>query len=250
MILLIDGTSDSRSLASDLVNAGYSIIASATTPDAVYKLESNNVRAITGRMDCELLISKCKELSIDAIIDASHPYAEIMHENAIKASDELKIPVIRFERNKIGIIDRNITYVEDYAKASKLASITGKNILITTGIKNAEAFENLIMEKNVFFRILPEPLNIKFLIDMGVKKDHIIAMEGNFTENLNKAIMEFYNIDTVITKDSGFNTEPKIRAAMSMKINVIIVSRKEYEWKNVGHSTVEIKKILSNYGIK
>jgi precorrin-6A/cobalt-precorrin-6A reductase len=250
MILLLDGTSDSRSLAVDLVNAGYSIIASATTPDAVEKLHFNNIKTICGKMDCNMLVKKCINLSIDAIIDGSHPYAESMHENAIKASMELKIPVIRFERVKNEIIDKHIIYSSNYENAIELAGKTGNNILVTTGIKHAECYKNLIMEKNVFFRVLPDPDNIKLLLALGVKKDHIIAMEGNFPENLNKDIMEFYNMDTLITKDSGFNSEPKIRAAISKGINVIIISRKEYDWKNIGHSPEEIKKILSDYGIK
>ncbi len=217
MILLLDGTSDSRDLACELMASGYSIIATAITSDGVKKLEDKNIRAIQGKMDYKALVSKCRELSIDVIIDGTHPYADLIHENAIKASKELGIPLIRFEREKI----RNIEY-----------------------------YKTLIRTHKVFFRVLPDPDSIKSLLEIGVSKSNIIAMEGNFTEGLDRAIMEYYNIDTLITKDSGFNANPKIVAALSLGINTIVISRRDYPWENIGHNSTEIKKILRDYRIK
>ena len=250
MILLLDGTSDSRDLACELMASGYSIIATAVTYDGVKKLEDKNIRAIQGKMDYKALVSKCRELSIDVIIDGTHPYADSMHENAIKASKELGIPLIRFEREKIKINDGSIVYAESYKKAVELAGNAGKNIFVTTGIRNIEYYKTLIRTRKVFFRVLPDPDSIKSLLEIGVSKSNIIAMEGNFTEGLDRAIMEYYNIDTLITKDSGFNANPKIMAALSLGINTIVISRRDYPWENIGHNSTEIKKILRDYRIK
>ena len=62
--------------------------------------------------------------------------------------------------------------------------------------------------------------------------------------------MEYYNIDTLITKDSGFNANPKIMAALSLGINTIVISRRDHPGKNIGHNSTEIKKILRDYRIK
>jgi precorrin-6A/cobalt-precorrin-6A reductase len=250
MILLLDGTSDSRELALELIDEGYSIIATATTDDGIRKLESANITAIEGKLNYESLLSKCRELSITAIIDGTHPYADAMHENAIKASCELHIPLIRFEREKIKIDHDNIIYADNYENAVNIAGKVGKNIFVTTGIRNIVYYKKLIMDHNVYFRVLPDPEGIKSLIDAGVEKTNIIAMEGNFSENLNLAIMKYYKIDTLITKDSGFNAEPKIMAALSLGINVIVIARKKHEWENICNTAIEIKKILSNYRIK
>ena len=169
MILLLDGTSDSRDLASELMAAGYSIIATAITSDGVKKLEDKNIRAIQGKMDYKALVSKCRELSIDVIIDGTHPYADLIHENAIKASKELGIPLIRFEREKIKINNGSIVYAESYEKAVELAGNTGKNIFVTTGIRNIEYYKNLIQNHKVFFRVLPDPDSIKSLLKIPVR---------------------------------------------------------------------------------
>lgn len=250
MILLLDGTSDSRELAIELIDAGYSIISTATTDDGVRKLKNMNITAIEGKLNYESLLLKCRELSITAIIDGTHPYADAMHENAIKASHELDIPLIRFEREKIKINNDNIIYADNYENAINIAAKIGKNIFVTTGIRNIVYYKKLLTDHNVYFRVLPDPEGIKLLIDTGVKKTNIIAMEGNFSENLNFAIMKYYEIDTLITKDSGFNAEPKIMAALSLGINIIIISRKNHEWENICNTATEIKKILSNYRIK
>ncbi len=250
MILLLDGTSDSRELALELMAAGYSIIATATTEDGAEKLENSNIQLLRGKFDYELLISECLELHITGIIDGTHPYADTMHENAINASIKLGIPLIRFDRNRIKIENDTIVYAESYAEAANIAGKIGKNIFITTGIRNITYFKKLVKERNVYFRILPDPEGISLLTGMGVKKSNIVAMEGNFSESLDRAIMEHYKIDTLISKDSGFNAEPKIKAALSLGINTIIISRKNHRWENIGHTPGEIKKILSNYGIK
>jgi len=250
MILLLDGTSDSRELALELMAAGYSIIATATTGDGIKKLENMDIAVVKGKLNYELLLSKCKELPITAIIDGTHPYADAMHENAIKASHELHIPLIRFEREKIKVNQDKIIYADNYEDAVNIARKVGKNIFVTTGIRNIIYYKKLIMEHNVYFRVLPDPEGIKSLISLGVEKTNIIAMEGNFSENLNLSIMKYYHIDTLITKDSGFNSEPKIMAALSLGINVIVIARKNHEWKNICNTSSEIKKILSNYRIK
>ncbi|ARD85150.1 precorrin-6x reductase [Ferroplasma acidiphilum] len=250
MILLLDGTSDSRKLGSELVSDGYSIIATATTEEGAEKLKKENIQAIQGKLDYETIISKCRELYINAIIDGSHPYADAMHENAINASIKLGIPLIRFEREMVKIKSNRIIYADNYEKAVALAGKIGKNIFVTTGVRNIANYKGLLESHNVYFRVLPDPDGIKALIDMGVRRASIVAMEGNFTESLDRAIMEYYGIDTVITKDSGFNAEPKILAALSLGINIIIISRKNYSWENTGHTTLEITKILNHYGIK
>ena len=183
------------------------------------------------------------------LIDGSHPYANSLHETCVRVAEDTGIPLIRYERNNIKINDVRIFYADNYQEAGERA-MRGHNIFITTGIKHIECLKNIMDERNVYVRIIPDPENIKFLIKMGVKKDHIIAMEGNFDENLNRALMEYYMIDTLITKDSGFNAEPKIRAAISLDINVIIISRKNFQWKLKAENAMEIKKILNDMGIK
>lgn len=249
MILLFDGTSDSRKLASNLSGYGFDILATATTDDGVSKLKDEGIKSIMGKLDYESIITLCRKNSIKVLIDGTHPYANSLHETCIRVAKDTGIPLIRYERNNIKINDVRIFYVDNYQEAGERA-MHGHNIFITTGIKHIGCLKNIMDERNVYVRIIPDPENIELLIKKGVKKDHIIAMEGNFDENLNRALMEYYRIDTLITKDSGFNAEPKVRAALSLDINVIIISRKNFHWRLRAGNAMEIKKILNDMGIK
>ena len=249
MIILFDGTSDSRKLAVDLSNSEYDVIATATTEDGFLKLEREKIKSIRGKLDYKSIIAICRGYPIEALIDATHPYANSLHETGIRVAADTGIPLIRYERDSVVIQDERIFYADSYEAAERKA-LDGKNIFITTGIKHIELFKEIIQTRNTIIRIIPDPENIKLLLNMGIKKDHIIAMEGTFDEKINRAIMEYYNIDTLITKDSGFNSDPKIKAALSFGINVIIISRKHFPWNRVAHNEAEMKKILNEIRIK
>ncbi|WMT52218.1 MAG: precorrin-6A reductase [Ferroplasma sp.] len=249
MIMLFDGTSDSKKLAMELSGSGFDILATATTSDGVLKLWEAGINSKMGKLDYNSIIAICRKDSIKALIDGSHPYADSLHETCIRVSQELDIPLIRYERRGIRIKNKRIFYAENYESAEERA-MKGNNVLITTGINYIEKLKGLINNRNAYVRIIPDPENIALLIKLGVRKDHIIAMEGNFDENLNKALMQYYRIDTLITKDSGFNAEPKVNAALSLGIDVIIISRKNFNWKIVCENTAEIKKILNDMEIK
>ncbi len=245
MILLLDGTSDSRELAIYLKNNGYDLIATATTYEGTNKLIDSNIKTINKKLLYDDLLKRCKKLNINVIIDATHPYAYSIHESALKISEELKILHIRYERPEINYKNKNIVYVDNYEDAAKEAlKINSNNILIATGIKNIEYFNGLIKIKNVYFRVLPEYNNIKLLSEMNVKMKNIIAMEGPFNIELNNAIYKNYNIDTLITKDSGFDSESKIKAAIENNIKTVIIKRKRYNYKNIAYNYNDVLNIL------
>lgn len=246
MILLLDGTSDSREIAIKLKNDNYKIIATATTYEGANKLIDNNINVINKKLLYGDLIKKCKKLNIDTIIDATHPYAYSIHENSLKASNELNIKFIRYERKDLNYNDKNIIYVNDYSEIENIMkNINSRNIIVTTGIKNIEYYNDIINNKNVYFRILPDPENIKKLFSMNVKMRNIIAIEGPFTEKLNEELYKNYNIDTLITKDSGFDSKNKIDAAIKNNIKVIIIKRKKFNYNNIAYNYEDLIKILN-----
>ena len=60
---------------------------------------------------------------------------------------------------------------------------------------------------------------------------NIIAVQGPFSEELNKAVIRDYGTDVMITKDSGAagGFPEKIRAAAECRIPVIVIMRPEEE---------------------
>ena len=58
-------------------------------------------------------------------------------------------------------------------------------------------------EKELYVRILPIPEHIVLCLDMGILPTNIIAMHGPFSEDLNRAMFRQYQINTMVTKESG-----------------------------------------------
>ncbi len=248
MLFLLDGTSDSRELALKLKENGFDVFVHASTEHGLNAIKEMGLSPISMNINYENIISLCKSANINAIIDGSHPYAEYTHISSMKAAHDIKIKYIRFERTEAITENDKISYINSYEDA--LNKVSGYNILITTGIKNIEEYKNLINERNVIVRTIPLAGNIEKLIKLGVKRENIIAMEGSFSSQLEGSIMDYYKIDTLITKDSGFNTIPKIDAAKSRNIKIIVLKRPEVISMYKSTTIDGIIKILKQFNIK
>lgn len=89
------------------------------------------------------------------------------------------------------------------SEAVEKSRALGKRIFLTTGISSVEKFIILKDEKELYVRILPVPEHIALCLDMGIPPARIIAMHGPFSEDLNRAMFRQYQINTMVTKESG-----------------------------------------------
>ena len=110
----------------------------------------------------------------------------------------------RYERQETEIPNHPLIHkVKIMEDAVDKAGSLGKKILLTTGITSVAKFTVLKDEKELYVRILPVPDHIASCLSMGILATHIIAMHGPFSEDLNRAMFKQYQINTIVTKDSG-----------------------------------------------
>ena len=98
MILIFGGTTEGRIAAEVCDKSGKPFFYSTKTGEQ--KVYATNINFIYGAMDCDEIIEFCKHNGIRLIIDAAHPFAEVLHHNIAQAANELGIPTIRLEREK------------------------------------------------------------------------------------------------------------------------------------------------------
>ena len=231
MILVLGGTSDSIHICNKLNDMGLPYIVSVTTEYGrdIAKKATENV--FLGKLTKEDMVSLIKEKNITQIIDATHPYATVVSSNAIECSKITNIDYVRFERESlIKQIDYENKYVvENIEQACQIANEIGNNIFIGTGSKNLDKYIELIKEKNLIARVLPTSEVLESCEGLGLNADNIIAMKGPFSEEMNIATYKQYNIDLLITKESGVagGFLEKINACKVLNIPVIIISRKK-----------------------
>ena len=101
MIFVAAGTRDGRDLTQLLVKKGYEVTASVVSSYGEKLLEACGKRLVINDdpLDEAGLIRYIKAHDIRLFVDASHPYAVNVSQNAMAATEKLGIPYIRYERD-------------------------------------------------------------------------------------------------------------------------------------------------------
>ena len=96
MILLFGGTTEGRKAIKELEEGGKTYYYSTKTGEQEVTLH-HGVR-IDGAMDGEAMAAFCRERGVRLIIDAAHPFAQVLHQTVAEVAKLLQLPAIRFER--------------------------------------------------------------------------------------------------------------------------------------------------------
>ena len=162
-----------------------------------------------------------KRERIDLIVDATHPFAERMHGNAVEASRSGGVPLLRLERPLWQPQAGDHWIMADSADhAAKLSPHHGKRAFLTTGVKDLGAFRDI---EPVWFLVrLVEPPDGP----LPLRHSELIRGRGPFGAADEEALMRRHDIDLLISKESGGDsTYGKIEAARKLEIPVIMIRR-------------------------
>ncbi|MCT4687764.1 precorrin-6A reductase [Vallitalea sp.] len=237
MILILGGTSDSIIITNNIASFTKDIILScATEYGKKVASKSYDGNIIYGKMNDIELGEYCIHKGISIVIDATHPYAKQVSENAIKACKAIDIEYVRYERPLIEKHEGKYIYCYSYEEAGKTIDRLQGNVLITTGSKDVEHIIHEIKDKNrAYIRVLPQSGNIEKLERLHVLPDQIIAMKGPFSKELNVAIMNSINCKIMVTKESGSRgmIQEKLQGADECNVKVIIIGRPKIDYPKV-----------------
>ncbi len=244
MIWVIGGTKDSRDFLEKFASADKNIIVSTATEYGGKLLEGLPVKVISEKLPLETMRVFIEKNSIDIIVDMSHPYAFEVSKNAMRAAEEFSIPYYRFEREEIQIIPDRFSEFENIDDLVKYCDGLEGNILVTLGSNNIEHFAEVKELKKFYFRILPKWDMVKKCEDNGILPKNIIAMQGPFSLNMNKAMIEQLNIKYLVTKkggDTGGEKE-KTDACNEKGIEVILLDKPKIQYPNCYNNIDELIK--------
>ena len=88
MILFLAGTSDARELAIEIQQAGFPVLATVVTESAAKSLTDAGIPNQIGRLTASDIASLISDKEIQAVIDASHPFAEEASKNALQGAQD------------------------------------------------------------------------------------------------------------------------------------------------------------------
>ena len=231
-VLVFGGTSEGRKLA-EIFNANNRkcTICVATDYGEKLLLKSENVNVICGRMGCnEICMLLGEDNKYSYVIDATHPYASVISENARNACIKTNTAYLRLLRSKTGsnIYDDGIKIFSDALQAAKYLDKTTGRILLTTGSKELPVFCGEIRDKSrITARVLPSAKAIEACNNAGLEGRQIIAMHGPFSREVNTAIIKQTGAAFIVTKESGNagGFQEKIDAARETGTEVILIKR-------------------------
>ncbi len=238
MIWIISGTQDGREIGAKLADwiktqpriRDTEILMTVVSQYGKRLACHEGIEVEVGRFTEEDMLREISGKKITVILDCSHPYAAVVSETARAACRKAGIAYVRYERPEIALPDyEKLHHAADEKEAAEIAGPLGDNILLTTGSKTLAAFvhADALKGKTLWARVLPLSGVIKMCEELGLKARNIIAVQGPFSYEMNRAMIRDYHADVMITKNSGLvgGSDTKLRAAMDEHIHVIVIDR-------------------------
>lgn len=219
-VLVLGGTAQARRLA-DLLAAtpGIDVVTSLAGRTHAPRLPAGNVR-IGGFGGADGLAGWLRANQVDAVVDATHPFAATVTASAAAATARLGIPFAVLRRP--GWQPRtgdDWHWVDHVADTNSLLPDLGRRVFLATGQGELAAFAR---RDDLWFLLRtvdppPPPLPAHHVIITG---------RGPFDVDGESALLRAHRIEVLVTRDSGGeHTAAKLVAARHRSLPVVIARR-------------------------
>lgn len=227
MILLLAGTSEGRELGKLLQESGFRVMFRVTTEYGRDLVQGEGLDVAVGTNSRTALLELLSTNSFRVVVDTTHQGAPEQEMLAEEVCREFGIPYLRFIREETFLTaGAGVHQVGSWEEAAAVAAGLGNTIFLTTGSNQLEKFLPLWKEKKrLVVRVIPEYQVIKKCQDLGFSPKDIVAMQGPFSKQVNKAMFQAFKTEVVVTRDSGKagGTDTKLSAVRELKIPVVLI---------------------------
>lgn len=200
------------------------------------KIANNNknqrIKVYSGRMSEEKMKEFLQKQSQDWVIDATHPYATEVTANIKRACAASNTAYLRVLRESVTEPKQEnsvpIRFAASVQEAAEYLGKTEGNIFIATGSKELARYTSIPnYEKRCYARILSTHQAVKEAFELGFQGEHLIAMQGPFSEELNLAMLRQTKASYFVTKESGKTGgyPEKVSACQKAGAELIVIGR-------------------------
>ncbi|MDB5539874.1 MAG: hypothetical protein JWQ89_1601 [Devosia sp.] len=237
-ILILGGTEEARLMAERLVKMGHEVTSSLAGRTSEPMLPAGNVR-IGGFGGGDGMGNYILTEGFERLVDATHPYAEEIKRNAVKAADLAGLKLVRLTRPPWN--EPQYAFWKHMASAEEAAASLpkGARALLTVGHTKLDTYLARTDCSFVVRSIEPPerelPVNATSLIG-----------RPPFFFNGELAMMQEQGISHLISKNSGgAQTEAKLQAALRLRLPVFMLVRPglptAYEVPTVGQAIAALR---------
>lgn len=224
-VLVFAGTTEGRELAELLADSNIKCSVCVATDYALELMNDKRLDVHCGRLTEEEMEVLMRDGKFDVVVDATHPYAQIVSQNVRQAADKESISLICLRRSTESAEEGFVSF-KTHEECSAWLSFQTGNILLTTGSKDLGSYaKNETIKNHLFVRVLPGEESIRLCTANGITGRQIIAMQGPFSAQMNECILREYSIDWMVTKISGHagGFEEKVEAAKKAGVGVCAI---------------------------
>ncbi|MFD8839178.1 cobalt-precorrin-6A reductase [Streptomyces griseofuscus] len=220
-VLVLGGTAEARRLAAALAAhpAGIRVTTSLAGRTARPEAPAGEVR-IGSFGGAEGLTEWLRAHRVDALVDATHPFAESITANAARATAATGVPLVVLRRPGWRPVPGDRWYdVPSLAAAAEALSGLGDRVFLTTGRLGLAAFAHLT-GRHFLVRSVERP-------DPPLPPHtEVLLARGPFTVADERELLRAHRIEVLVTKDSGGEaTAAKLTAARELGLPVVVVRR-------------------------
>ncbi|WP_158945480.1 cobalt-precorrin-6A reductase [Granulicella sp. S190] len=219
-ILILGGTAEASQLAERLERRkDLSLISSLAGRLSKPQLPVGPVR-VGGFGGVDGLVSYLRSENIRAVVDVTHPFAVTISCNAEDACARLGLPLVKFVRPPWEKTKNDCWHeVADIKRAAEFFKLREARVLLSVGRQEVSSFAfcscTWFLIRAIEDPQEPLPLHHQVLLKRGP-----FDLRGELR------LLQEYSIDYIVSKNSGGSaTYPKIEAARSLGIPVVMIGR-------------------------
>jgi precorrin-6A/cobalt-precorrin-6A reductase len=220
-VLILGGTAEARRLAGHL--AGHNDL--AVTLSLAGRTTSPAAQGVPVRIGgfggAQGLADYLRSEHIDALIDATHPYAAMISANAAYAAELAKVPLLALRRPPWLPVAGDVWIeVADVAGAVAALAVAPRRVFLALGRKELAPFTQAPQHHYLVRSVDP--------VDPPLAVPHAtyVTGRGPFDEAHDRALLEEHHTEVVVAKNSGGTaTYGKIAAARALGLPVILLRR-------------------------
>ncbi|MEL4359037.1 MULTISPECIES: precorrin-6A/cobalt-precorrin-6A reductase [unclassified Luteococcus] len=216
-VLVLSGTTAGRRLAEAMVARGMSPISSLpsnSTDEPPGQIRRGGFGGAAG------LAAWLRTHTVDAVVDATHPYARTMTRNAYQVCDHLGIPFLRVARRswRERFDAGDWLWVADHEEACQAAGRSGAPVFLTVG-----------RQPLWHYHLLPSPVTVRVGRDDGFERPadwHVVVARGAL--DLQTELGLLADQRTLVARDiGGTDHAAKLEAAAQLGVQVVMLARPE-----------------------
>ncbi len=236
--MIFSGTTEGRALSEMLSEENIPhFVSVASEYGSEVMEEGGSAEVLVGRLAPDEMEAVLKEHGFtegDAIVDATHPYAAEVSANIKQAAASVGAFLLRIVRGSGLLSGTGASHYKSMEACAKALAASEGNILLTTGSAALHTYASIVSKdvlERTYVRVLPAAESLALCKEAGIESSHIIAMQGPFTEDLNRATYEQYAICHLVTKESGAagGFYEKMKPAAGLGITCHVIDRPEKE---------------------